>query len=220
MTVKEFDDFLKEQGLTKSQIQDLDYQISRHITYNEAEAYPGTLHEKAAAFYEHYRKIVAETDREHYLDNAKKMFDRYIGTQNKNKGTVAAKLIKQMGEFRYDFSFMDEVAAAEYLVMIYNRSENNEMSGKFTKYIFMQEIHDAEDMVAVYHYNSNRPNGQGEFILQCEVNEFFPHDLSQAANIIFELGAKEGGKPIDREVGLQMLSGGTNIDALLKSLKD
>ncbi len=239
MTVKEFDDFLKEQGLTKSQIQDLDYQISRHITYNEAEAYPGTLHEKAAAFYEHYRKIVAETDREHYLDNAKKMFDRYIGTQNKNKGTVAAKLIKQMGEFRYDFSFMDEVAAAEYLVMIYNRSENNEMSGKFAKYydsmieqlwkhneiilfkyIFMQEIHDAEDMVAVYHYNSNRPNGQGEFILQCEVNEFFPHDLSQAANIIFELGAKEGGKPIDREVGLQMLSGGTNIDALLKSLKD
>ena len=70
MTVKQFDDYLKEQGMTKSQIQDLDYQIARHITYSEAEAYPGTLHEKAAAFYDRYRKIVAETDREHYLDNA------------------------------------------------------------------------------------------------------------------------------------------------------
>lgn len=239
MTVKEFDDLLKEQGLTKSEIQDLDFKVSRHITYHEAEAYPGTLHDKAAAYYERYRKLLLETDREHYLDNAQKMFDRYVGTQSKNRGTVAGKLIKQMGEFRYDFSFMDEVAAAEYLAMIYNRSENTEISNKsmkhydalieqlwkhneviLFKYIFMQEVNDTEDMVAIYHYNANRPNGCGEFIMQCEVSEFFPHDLSQAPNVIFELGSKENVKAVDREVGLQMLSGNANIDDILKSLKN
>jgi hypothetical protein len=238
MTVKEFDDLLKKEGLTKSEIQDLDFKISRNITYREAEAYPGTLHDKAAAYYERYQKLLIETDKEHYLDNAQKMFDRYVGTQSKNRGTVAGKLIKQMGEFRYDFSFMDEVAAAEYLSMIYNRSENSEMSNKFAKYydslieqiwkhsevilfkyIFMQEVNDTEDMVAIYHYNSNRPNGCGDFIMQCEVSEFYPHDLSQAPNVIFELGNKDAAKPIEREVGLQMLSGNTNIDDILKALK-
>lgn len=239
MTVKEFDELLKEQGLTKSQIQDLDFEIARNITYHEAGAYPGTLHDKAAAYYEKYKKLLAETDRQHYLDNAQKMFDRYVGTQNKNRGTVAAKLIKQMGEFRYDFSFMDEVAAAEYLAMIYSRSENNELSGKFIKYydstieqiwkhnevilfkyIFMKEVNDTEDMVAVYHYNPNRPDGCGDFILQCAISEFFPHDLSQVPNLLFEMGSKEAPKSIDREVGLQMLSGDTNIDDILKALKN
>lgn len=239
MTVKEFDDLLKEQGLTKSQIQDLDFKIARNITYREAESYPGTLHDKAAAYYERYRKLLIETDRQHYLDNAQKMFDRYMDSQSKNRGTVAGKLIKQMGEFRYDFSFMDEVAAAEYLSMIYSRSENNEMSGKFNKYydsvieqiwkhsevilfkyIFMKEVNDTEDMVAIYHYNSNRPNGCGEFIMQCEASEFFPHDISQAPNVIFELGSKEHVKSIEREVALQMLSGDTSIDDILKALKN
>lgn len=239
MTVKEFDDLLKEQGLTKSEIQDLDFKIARNITYREADSYPGTLHEKAAAYYERYKKLLVETDRQHYLDNAQKMFDRYVGTQSKNRGTVAGKLIKQMGEFRYDFSFMEEIAAAEYLSMIYNRSENSEMSNKFVKhydtlieqiwkhnevilfkYIFMQEVNDTEDMVAIYHYNANRPNGCGEFILQCEVSEFFPHDLSQAPNLIFEIGTKENIKSIDREIGMQMLSGDTNIDDILKALKE
>ncbi len=238
MTVKEFDDLLKEQGLTKSEIQDLDFKIARNITYQEAQSYPGTLHDKAAAYYERYKKLLTETDRQHYLDNAQKMFDRYMETQNKNRGTIANKLIKQMGEFRYDFSFMDEVAAAEYLAMIFHRSENNTMSNKFVKhydtlieqiwehndvflfkYIFMREANDAEDMVAIYHYNSNRPQGCGDFILQCEVTEFFPNDLSKAPNIIFELGSKESIKPIDREVGLQMLSGDTKIDDIVKSLK-
>ena len=57
------------------------------------------------------------------------------------------------------------------------------------------------------------------FRSQCEVTEFFPNDLSKAPNIIFELGSKESIKPIDREVGLQMLSGDTKIDDIVKSLK-
>jgi hypothetical protein len=55
--------------------------------------------------------------------------------------------------------------------------------------------------------------------MQCEVSEFYPHDLSVAPNVIFELGSKDNIKPIEREVGLQMLSGDTNIDDILKALK-
>lgn len=239
MTVKEFDDLLTEQGLTKSEIQDLDFAIARNITYREADAYPGTLHDKAAAYYEKYSALLTETDRQHYLDNAQKMFDRYMESQSKNRGTVAAKLIKQMGEFRYDFSFIDEVAAAEYLSMIYNRSENNELSKKFGKaynsmieqiwkhnevilfkYIFMKEVNDTEDMVSLYYYNSNRPDGCGDFILQCAVSEFFPYDLSTAPNLLFEIGSKEAPKPIDRSIGLQMLSGNAHVDDIIKTLKN
>jgi len=238
MTVKEFDDMLKEQGLTKSEVQDLDFEVARNITYKEVDQYPGTLHDKAAAYYERYVKLKQETDRQHYLDNAQKMFDRYVSTQKKNRGTVATKLIKQMGEFRYDFSFMDEVAAAEYLAMIYARSENAELSGKFMKaydtvieqlwqrnevilfkYIFMQDAGDSGDMVACYHYNASHPDGVGEHIMQCEASEFFPHDLSKAPNIIFEIGNTDNVKSVDRQTGLQMLSGSADVNDILKSLR-
>jgi len=238
MTVKQYEDLLKEQGLSKSEIQDLDFEISRNITYREAEQYPGTLHEKAAAYYERYQKLKQETNRQHYLDNAQRMFDRYVSTQNKNRGTVAGKLIKQMGEFRYDFSFMDEVAAAEYLAMIYSRSENTEMSGKFTrafdtvidqlwkhcevilfKYIFMRDDQDAEDKVACYHYTQNRPDGIGEFILQCDASEFYPNDLSKVPNIVFEIGSRDSAKRVDYDTGMKMLSGSTGVDDIIRSLK-